>query len=236
MDANTAQKQNMIPEGAALLRLMTWLSPAFPIGAFSYSHGLETAIAAGAICSRDSLMDWLVALITCGSGWSDSVLLAQSWHNSQGELDNLLSLNDYALALCPSAERLSETSQLGNAFLKASLTWPTPFHDALMAKKPANIALPVIVGAVAKAHGIPLDVILPAAQHSFVANLISVGIRLVPLGQSDGLFVQATLESTILNCTQRAATTSLDDLGTLCLTSEIAAMQHETLPTRVFKS
>ena len=238
--AHKDQATPPLPEGVALLRLLTWLSPAFPIGAFSYSHGLESAIASGSVHDQASMQDWLFNLVERGSGWSDSVLLAHAWRCNDDSLQPLLSLNEFALALAPCAERLSEIQQLGDAFYKASKTWPTPLHSALekalgKAGDPA-LALPIIIGAIARAHAIPLEVILPAATHAFLSNLISVAIRLVPLGQSDGLALQVALEEPILATSERAATASLDDIGTACLLSDIAAMHHETLTTRIFRS
>ncbi|WP_114011740.1 urease accessory protein UreF [Cohaesibacter intestini] len=236
IEAKHDQKPARLPQGVALLRLLTWLSPAFPIGAFSYSHGLETAIAKGNIHDRDSMQDWLLNLIARGSCWSDAVLLAQAWRCGTDSLQELLSLNEFALALAPSAERFTETSQLGDAFYKASKAWPTTLHDTLNQQRAGPIAQPVIVGAIARAHTIPLEVILPSASHAFLSNLISVAIRLVPLGQTDGLALQAALEDPILHMSERAAQASLEDIGTACLLSDIAAMQHETLTTRIFRS
>ncbi len=236
IEARHNQATENLPQGVALLRLLTWLSPAFPIGAFSYSHGLETAVAKGDIHDRESMRDWLLNLIARGSGWSDSVLLAHAWHCTDDSLQHILSINEFSLALAPSAERLAETCQLGEAFYKASKAWPTALHDALDGQRTTPLAQPVIVGAIARAHAIPLDVILPAATHAFLSNLISVAIRLVPLGQTDGLALQAALEDPILRMTERAAQASLEDIGTACLLSDIAAMQHETLTTRIFRS
>ena len=222
--------------GTALMRLMTWLSPSFPIGAFSYSHGLETAIADGTIYDRDSARAWLQSLMEYGGGWSDAVLLAQSWKAAESDLEEVLELNDLALAMSPSAERHLETTQQGNAFLKASRAWPVPFHDKLDQTGVCDLALPVIIGAIGRAHHIPLDALAPASLHAFLANLVSVAIRLVPLGQSDGLTILADLEQELLDCAERAQKASLDEIGTCCLQSDIAAMRHETLTTRIFRS
>ncbi|WP_319532583.1 urease accessory protein UreF [uncultured Cohaesibacter sp.] len=220
--------------GSALIRLITFLSPAFPIGAFSYSHGLEVAIAKGTVKDQTTALDWLQALLLHGGGWSDAVLLSQSWQAD--DIEAILSLNEFALAMAPSAERHLETVRQGAAFLKASKSWPIPLHTTLADAGVDNIAMPVIVGTVAKAQGIPLESILPASLHAFSSNLISVAMRLVPLGQSDGLALQAGLEATILKAASRARTASLDDIGTCCLASDIAAMQHEHLTTRIFRS
>ena len=220
--------------GSALIRLLTFLSPAFPIGAFSYSHGLEVAISNGTVKDQRTALDWLEALLLHGGGWSDAVLLSLSWR--AGDIEAILSLNDYALAMAPSVERHLETVRQGAAFLKASKSWPIPLHETLKDAGTEDIALPVIVGAVAKAQGIPLESVLPASLHAFTSNLISVAMRLVPLGQSDGLALQAGLEATILKAATHAQTASLDDIGTCCLASDIAAMQHEHLTTRIFRS
>ncbi|PLW78215.1 urease accessory protein UreF [Cohaesibacter celericrescens] len=222
--------------GAALVRLLTWMSPAFPVGAFSYSHGLETAIDAGTLHDRVSTRNWLIALVKRGGGWSDSVMLALSWKAVQLQSTALLDLNDHALAMAPSAERYMETTQQGAAFLQASRTWPCPVHDMLDQTGTKVIALPVILGAVAQNQNIALETILPAAIHAFAANLISVAMRLVPLGQSDGLLLQAALEPIVLETAQRATTATLEDIGSCCLHSDIAAMQHEHLTTRIFRS
>ena len=225
--------------GTALIRLLTWMSPAFPIGAFSYSHGLETAIADGRCCDKDSVLGWLAALLEHGGGWSDAVLLGASWR-AGNDLEVLLEINDLALSLAPSSERHMETTQQGAAFLAASRAWPLALHGtlhgAMDARGVQNWALPVIIGAVARGHGIGLDAILPAHLHAFASNLISVAMRLVPLGQSDGLWLQARLEPVILSVAAQAMEAGLDCVGGCCLHSDIAAMRHETLGTRIFRS
>ncbi|WP_157747517.1 urease accessory protein UreF [Cohaesibacter sp. ES.047] len=220
--------------GSALIRLLTFLSPAFPIGAFSYSHGFEVSIANGTVQDQASALQWIDALLLHGGGWSDAVLLAQSW--KADDIETIVSLNEYALAMAPSAERQLETTQQGNAFLKASQSWPLPLHEALESAGVEDIALPVIIGAIARAQDIPLESVLPASLHAFSSNLISVAMRLVPLGQSNGLALQAGLEATILKASREAGTASLDDIGTCCLASDIAAMHHEILTTRIFRS
>ena len=223
-------------EGVALVRLLTWMSPAFPLGSFSYSHGLETAISEGSIRDKDSLHAWLDALLARGSGWSDAVLIANAWRANTQTIDDLVAINDHALAMAPSAERYLETTQQGAAFYKASLAWPVSLHERIESSHIDTLALQVIIGAMAREHGIALDAILPAALHAFMANLVSVAIRLVPLGQTDGLAVQARLEESILKTSTNASMATLADIGTCCLHSDIAAMRHEQLTTRIFRS
>jgi urease accessory protein len=205
-----------------LLRLLTWLSPAFPVGAFGYSHGLETAIRAGQVTDRPTLIAWLTGLIEHGSGWTDAVILAATYRGED--------VAELATALSPSLERQQETLDQGEAFLIAvSRSWPHP-------DLPRQAPYPVAVGVTAALHGLPLADTLTAWLHAFAANLVSVAVRAIPLGQSEGVATIAALEPTILATATRAANSSLDDLGACALVSDIAAMRHETLQPRLFLS
>jgi urease accessory protein len=214
---------------ARLLRLLTWLSPAFPVGAFGYSHGLETAVRDGRVTDPRTLSGWIIGLLEHGSGWADAVLARAAWTAATGEdygtLDEVAELGE---ALAPSLERRRETMAQGEAFLTAVAAWaPPPILRA---------PYPVAVGAAAGAAGIPLEPALTAWLHAFAANLVSVAVRAIPLGQSDAVAVIAGLERTILDVAQRAAGSTLDDLGGCGILSDIAAMRHETLEGRLFVS
>jgi urease accessory protein len=219
-------------ENLSLLRLMTWMSPAFPVGAFSYSHGVEHAIHQGLIHDRQSLEDWLTDLLIDGSAWNDAVLFAQSHQLAAKGEDSFVGLSDLAEALAGSRERHMETMLQGEAFLAAARAWPHRVFQGL----PEQIASPVAVGAVSAAHGIELEAALCAYLHGFVSNLIQGAVRLVPLGQRDGVAVLAGLEEQIRRCAERAAISSLDDLGTCAILSDIMAMRHETQYSRIFRS
>ncbi|THD62357.1 urease accessory protein UreF [Phenylobacterium sp.] len=209
---------------AQLLRLLTWLSPAFPVGAFGYSHGLETAIREGAVHDADTLSPWISGLIEYGSGWTDAVLFKAAWAaNAEGVAD----IAELADALAPSLERRRETMSQGEAFLIAARAWgPTALSGP--------VAYPVAVGTAAR--DIPIEAALTAWLHAFAANLVSVAVRAVPLGQTDGVAVIAGLEPIVLSTVARAAVSTLDDLGSSALLSDIAAMRHETLGVRLFIS
>ncbi len=218
-----------MPTDARLLRLLTWLSPAFPVGAFGYSHGLETAIREGVVTDARELSRWIASLLEHGSGWTDAVLARAAWTAVTAEdhaaLDAIAELGE---ALAPCLERHRETMAQGEAFLTAVAAWrPPPILNAPYA---------VAVGAAAGAAGIPLEPALTAWLHAFAANLISVAVRAIPLGQSDAVAVIAGLETVILKVATRAAASTLDDLGQVALLSDIAAMRHETLPGRLFIS
>ena len=217
--------------------LSTWLSPAFPIGAFSYSHGLETAIVAETSRDASTLSDWIGVLLEYGSGWCDAVFLAEAWRAALvKDLDRLDAASEMAIAIAPGAGRLLETSGLGTAFLKAvSAGWPHAMLDRL-ATAASPPAYPIAVGAAAAAHDIPIDLTLAGFLNGFTVNVISVAVRLVPLGQSNGLRVLSQLQPLILDTASRAARSSLGDLGSAAIMSDIAAMRHETLQSKVFRS
>ena len=215
---------------AHLLRLMTWLSPAFPVGSFSYSHGLETAIRDGTVSTADALCGWIAGLIEHGSGWTDAVLFKAAWDAATAhDAPGLADIVELAEALAPSLERRRETLGQGEAFLTAARAWGQPMLDGA-------VAYPVAVGTVTAGASIPLETALAAWLHAFAANLVSVAVRAVPLGQTDGVAVIAELEPVILATAARAAASTLDDLGSSALCSDIAAMRHETLDVRLFIS
>jgi urease accessory protein len=208
------------------LRLMAWLSPAFPIGSFSYSHGLERAAADG---QADDLGAWLDGLMRYGSGWNDVVLVAESWRRGRdgGELGELAELGE---AMAGSAERHLETMAQGGAFAKAVAGW----SDGLML--PATSPYPVVFGASAGRNGLPLEETIAAYLQAFVSNQIQAGIRLSLLGQEGGVALLREMETTILDIAARAAGSTLDDIGGSAFIAEIAAMNHETQYSRLFRS
>jgi urease accessory protein len=224
--------------GAELVLLATWFSPAFPVGGFSYSHGLETAIVTGVVRAGASLSDWISLLLASGSGWNDAVLATAAYRAaSTSDLVALRGVADVAEAGAPSAERLLETMSLGSAFLKAVATgWPTA-HLQQMSEHPGErAAYPIAVGIAAAAHNLPLPATLTAMLNAFATTLISVAVRLVPLGQTAGLQALAGLQPVVLSVAERAANSTLDDLGSAAILSDIAAMRHEMLYSRIFRS
>jgi urease accessory protein len=229
MGTTTGATTTMTTE-AHLLRLMTWLSPAFPVGAFSYSHGLETIIRDGTVADADALCVWIAGLIEHGGGWTDAVLFKAAWDAASArDADGLAEVVELAEALSPSLERRRETLGQGEAFLAAARAWGPPVLNGA-------VAYSVAVGAVTASANIPLETALTAWLHGFAANLVSVAVRAVPLGQTDGVAVIAALEPIILAAAARAAASTLDDLGSSALLSDIAAMRHETLGVRLFIS
>jgi urease accessory protein len=220
-----------------LSRLMIWLSPAYPVGGFSYSHGLEWTVETGKVRDAATLGDWVETIVHHGAGRSDAILLAETWRAmSAGDERALAATVELAAALAPSAERRLETLAQGAAFLAATrAVWPSPALDRLAAQA-ADIAYPVAVGACAAAHGLPLAPTAQAFVQAFSANLVSAGVRLVPLGQTDGLRVLARLEPLLAPLVARALACRLDDIGGAAAMADIASMRHETQYTRLFRS
>lgn len=213
----------------AMIRLQTWLSPAFPIGAFSYSSGLEAAIDEGYVDDANSLTTWLTDILENGTVWNDAVLLAEAWRcaTDKEAFDELVAL---AQAMCFSSERYLETIDQGSAFLLASQTWHG--GDLLPAKCP----LPITIGVLAAHMNVPLEETLAASLHAVLSNQIQAALRLMKLGQQGGLGVLASMEDRVLKTAQRAASSSLDDLGGCAIIADIAAMKHETMQSRIFRS
>jgi len=212
----------------ATLKLLAWLSPAFPTGAFAYSHGLEWAVEAGDIHNEATLRAWVEDVLRFGSGRSDAILLRATMLSSSVALwVGLQEVVATAIAIAASRERLAETLHQGTAFASAARPW-----GAL----PTDLPYPVAVGLLAGQHGIDPDTATGALLQSFASNLISAAVRLVPLGQSTGLAVLASLEPVIAAIVAETSGATLDDLGGACFRSDIAAMRHETQYTRLFRS
>jgi urease accessory protein len=219
------------PSNIALLRLMAWLSPAFPVGGFSYSHGLERAVHDGLIVDGESLAGWLETLVEMGSGWNDAVLFAESWRRARGtgDLDEIAAL---AEALAGSRERHTETMLQGAAFIKAAAAWP----NRVLERLPAECAYCVAVGAIAGGNSIALQDALSAFLQAFFSNLVQAAIRLGVVGQSKATALLAGFEPLALSTAGRAARSALDDLGGCAFVSDVMAMKHETQYSRLFRS
>ncbi len=225
-------------EAAALYRLMTWLSPSFPVGAFSYSSGIEWAVEAGDIVDAASLRDWLGAMLADGPGFCDGVFLAHAHRAvASGDEMALRDIAELAAAFVPSRERQLETSAQGRAFIDiARAAWNCDGLDRMISHCDGAIAYPVAVGLVSAAHAIPLAPTLHGFFHALASNWISAGARLVPLGQTDSQRVLALLEPVVVATAQRALTATLDDLGSATFRADLASMRHETQYTRLFRS
>ena len=223
---------------AALYRLMAWMSPAYPIGAFSYSSGIEWAVEAGDVTDAATLERWLAVMIADGGGFCDAVFFVHA-HRAAAERNDkaLHAVAELAAVFAPSQERHLETTAQGRAFLDATrAAWSTPALDRLLAVWDGAIALPVAVAVAGAGHEIALAPALQAYLHALTANLVSAGVRLVPLGQTDGQRVLAALEPVVAATAARALATALDDVGGAAFRADLASMRHETQHARLFRS
>jgi len=209
-----------------VLTLTQWLSPSYPVGAFAYSHGLEAAIAGGQITDAQSLRHWLKDVLRYGSGRSDCILLRAAYAADTD--DKLAMIDASARAFAPSAERLQETLQQGQAFCATT--------DAIWGGQPPDLTYPVALGHAACRAG--LDVTLTASMylHAFASNLISATVRAVPLGQTEGQHVLAALTPVCHSIAEETAGLALDSLSGCAFLSDITAMRHETLQPRIFRT
>jgi urease accessory protein len=225
-------------EAAALYRLMTWLSPSFPVGAFSYSSGLEWAVEAGDITDAASLRDWLVSMLLDGSGICDGIFLVHAYRAaSSDDLTMLVDVAELASAFVPSRERLLEMTAQGRAFIEiARAAWPSPSLERLVEPCKGAVVYPIAVGIVSAAHRVPLAPALHAFLHALISNWISAGARLVPLGQTDSQRLLALLEPAVASAARRSLSASLDDLGSATFRADLASMRHEAQYTRLFRS
>jgi urease accessory protein len=224
---------------AGLYRLLTWLSPAYPVGAYSYSHGIEYAVEAALVTDRDTLLVYVAAALEHGAGYVDAALLAAAWSAvHRGDETRLDEITDLALAWRGTTEMALEAETQGRAFLSATCAaWPHPGLDAFVARRTvAAVALPVAVGVAAALHGISLPLVLAGYLHSFAANLVSAGVRLIPLGQTDGQRATAALEPTVARVVAAAMTTPLDEVATAAPLIDWCSMRHENQYTRLFRS
>jgi urease accessory protein len=223
---------------SALYRLMAWLSPAYPVGAFSYSSGIEWAVETGDIRDAETLKQWLTVMMAEGGGFCDAVFFVHA-HRAASEDDavKLHNVAELAAAFAPSKERHLETTAQGRAFVEATrAAWPCAGLDRLMAAWDGAVAYPIAVGVTTAGHGIAIEAALAAFLHAVAANLISAGVRLIPLGQTDGQRLLAALEPTVASTAARALETPLDQVGGAAFRADIASMMHEAQYTRLFRS
>ena len=221
-----------------VLPLLAWLSPAYPVGAYAYSHGLEWAAEAGDIADEVSLAAWLADVLEHGAGRNDAVLLAAAYQAATAaDHAALVDVNDLALALAPSQELRLETRQQGHSFLDATLAaWEVPLLSDLAGAFDDEVAYPVAVGLAAGAHGLPLPPTLEAFLLAFMQNLISAALRLAPIGQTGGTRVLARLAPVIAALAGKIPDLTLDDIGSATFRADLGSFLHETQYTRLFRS
>lgn len=222
----------------ALYQLMVWNSPAYPIGAFSYSHGLEWAVEEGSVKNVEQLVDFVEAVLNRGGGWVDAVLFAHTWRAAAVGDRAVDEISQLGAAFRGTAETALESLQQGAAFLQITrLAWPHPAIDGFARRHAGRgVAHSVVVALTCCAHAIALQPALSAYLQAMAANLVSAGVRLIPLGQTHGQLATARLLPVIESVAERAARVDLEDLGTAAPGLERCSALHETQYTRLFRS
>ena len=205
-----------------IMILQSWFSPAFPVGAFSYSHGLETAIQDGLITDEVSLQSWISTLLLDGSGRNDGLFIKAAYEGEEGA-------NTLCLSLCPSKERWQETVELGQAFGRV-------VNSSYQTDLPDLLAYPVAVGLAARTMELDLTLTLQSYLQAFAANLISVGVRAIPIGQQAGQHCLVRLYPVIEEVTSQVAEASLDQVGSAALLSDLMAIKHEHSIPRIYRT
>lgn len=209
-----------------VLTLAQWFSPSYPLGAFAYSHGIEMAVFTGQIDSAASLQDWLGDVLAHGTGRSDCILIRAGFACKGGA--EVAQVDAHARAYAGSAERLGETQVQGGAFARTtSAIWGGALPD---------LTHPVAVGYAAGRMGLPLELTAQMYLQAFASNLVSAAVRLVPLGQTEGQTCLAALGPLVERIVTRTRGAGLDDLASSAFLSDVAAMRHETLEHRIFRS
>jgi urease accessory protein len=220
---------------AARYRLTTWLSPAYPVGSFAYSGGIEWTVEAGDITSADTLRSWLETMLSHGAGLNDAILFTQAYRAvANGDDGGLAKVVELAAAFVPTRERHLETITLGVDVTSAA--WPCPALIKLREIADGPIAYPVAVGVVCAGHAIPLEPALHVFLTALTSSWISAAVRLVPLGHTDSQHTLRALEPAVARATERALAATLDDLGSATFRADIASARHETQYTRLFRS
>jgi urease accessory protein len=224
-------------EEPSLCKMLAWFSPAYPTGAFSYSHGLEQAVEAASVTDLRTLTDYVLAVLSRGGGWIDAVIFVHVWRaaNDAVAVDEL---SELASALRGSSETALESAQQGQAFLDVTRrAWPHPALEAFAERQAGKpIALCVAAALTCQVHAVELVPALTAFLHACAANLVSAGARLIPLGQTQAQLAIAQLIPLLAEIGGRALTQSLEDLGTAAPEVELCSMLHETKYTRLFRS
>lgn len=222
----------------SLYRLLAWLSPGYPVGTYTYSHGLEQAVEAGLVVDADSAGLWIRDVVEFGAGFTDTVLLAEAYRSVLSEDGGRLGdVAELAAAFAATKELALESHAQGRAFFEITeAAWHTPALDMLRTAWPGPYAYPVVVGCAAAGHGVDLEDTAVGYVHAFGANLVSAAVRLVPLGQTDGQRITAALEPVTGAAARRALSTGPDEMGSATLMVDICSMNHEIQHTRLFRS
>ena len=201
--------------------LHTWFSPSFPIGSYSFSHGLESMIENKLIKDKQEINDYIKSILYHGTCKNEIILIKFAYKG--------LELNDFALSLCSSKERKIETLAMGNNFRKI-------LKDSWQYELPENTAYPVAIGIAANFFKLPLKLTVISFLQSFISNLINICVKHIPIGQKIGQDCLINSFALIREVVKKNESCTLDDIGGICFNSDIHSIKHENLKTRIYKT
>ena len=218
----------------ALLKLLQLTSPALPVGAFSYSEGLETLVMQEALTDRAMLHSWLVQELRYGGVRLD-VAIATRTHQNRHHPDQLAYWNQWLTASRDTAELRQQSWQMGRALVRLAQN----LHPELQPSfndcgTPCNFA--VAFGLLAAHWQIDVHTTALGYLHSWAANLIGAAVKLVPLGQTDGQNCLLQLLPELTTAAESIVALPDDELYVSGWGGAISSMHHETLYTRLFRS
>lgn len=222
----------------SIYKLQTWFSPSYPVGAYTYSHGLENAFENAHITNVTEAIDWISDIITQGNGFADAVFLTEAFNAAVDKDDQkLIEITEYAVAFCGTKELRLESESQGAAFLTIIQNVETnPELWKIINLWQGAYPYAVVVGAAAGAEGIELNALITAFLHGFVSNMSSALVRIVPFGQTDGQRIISALAPIVEQVTEQAISTDYKNLTTSTMMVDLTSMQHETQYTRLFRS
>ena len=214
-----------------ILKLLTWNNQSFPIGSYCFSSGLEFAVESKLIQSGKDLQYWLNDLLKYGSLYSDALILLEAWKlASKKENNKINDLNNFAVSLNQSNEKYIENYEQGKSFIKIT---EDAWNHKYISKK---LVYPIAYAVAAVQENINMEDVLICYLHSSLCNLLAAGIKLIPLGQTEGQKIQIALNTYIEEEYKNILKKNFNDIGNCGWVNDIISMKHENQFTRTFRT